>query len=98
MAADTVSVCDFSLFASALLLFSDHMLSSLSSGIMVHLPSALWPHVWTPLHAYQALHPQQGGVRLLNTNKYNPSTLNLHVLIYISGSVTFEPYKHSGHN
>ncbi|TKS78373.1 Sodium-dependent phosphate transporter 2 [Collichthys lucidus] len=32
-------------------------------GIVVHLPFALWTHVWTPLHAYQALHPQQGRLK-----------------------------------
>ncbi len=59
---ETVSVRDF----SVLLLFSDYIFSSLSSGILVHLPLALWTHVWTPLHAYQTLHPHQGGLTLLD--------------------------------
>lgn len=33
---------------------------SLRSGIVVHLPSAVWTHVWSPLHPHQKHHPQQG--------------------------------------
>lgn len=29
---------------------------------MVHLPLALWTHVWISLHANQTLHPEQGGL------------------------------------
>lgn len=44
---------------------SDDVFSSLSSVIVVHLPAALWTHVWTPLLAHQTLHPQQGWLILL---------------------------------
>lgn len=32
----------------------------LPSGLLVHLPLAVWTHVWSPLYANQTLHPQQG--------------------------------------
>ena len=87
-----IGVCDVGLLGGVLLLFSDHMFSSSSSCIVVHLPFALRTHVRTPLHAYQTLYPQQGGLSSLHGQTQTTLLFPHHMFrffVVFSGS---EPY------
>lgn len=75
------------MFACVSRFFSDDVFSSLSSGLVVHLPVAVWTHVRTPVHAHQTLHLKQGGL-IRHTDKHPPSSLSSRVPACATGWLT----------